>query len=163
MLNKKIAGQLNGQVGMEFYSAYLYLEMNNYFMERGLNGFAHWYEVQAKEECDHAMRIYRYLHDEGNRVTLQAIEAPKCDFGCDREALSQALRHEELVTESINGIIATAYELNDYRTLQFLDWFVAEQAEEESNARDLLTRLGLYGESSKGLYLLDHELGKRKS
>lgn len=163
MLNERIAGQLNGQIGMEFYSAYLYLEMNNYFLERGLNGFAHWYEVQAKEELDHAMRIYRYLHDEGNAVELRSIDCPKRNFSSDREVLCQALQHEEKVTESINSIIATAYEIQDYRTLQFLDWFVAEQAEEETNARDMMTRLVLYGETTKGLYLLDHELGKRKS
>ena len=162
MLDEKIAGQLNDQIKKEFYSAYLYLEMNNYFLERCLNGFAHWYEVQAREECDHAMKIYRYLHDEGNAVKLQPIEAPAVVFATDMDVLCQALAHEEYVTESINAIVALAYEQQDYRTLQFLDWFVAEQAEEEVNARDMVNRLSLYGESSKGLYLLDHELGKRK-
>lgn len=162
MLNKKVAGLLNDQINKEFYSAYLYLEMDNYFRSRGLGGFAHWFQVQAQEECSHARKIFHYLHDEEELVRLQPIAAPDAHFSSDMDVLRKALAHEEYVTESINAIVAAAFELQDYRTLQFLDWFVAEQAEEESNARELITKLCLYGEDAKGLYLLDHELGKRK-
>ena len=162
MLNKTVAGLLNDQINKEFYSAYLYLEMNNYFLERGLDGFAHWYEIQAHEECEHGMKIYRYLHDEECEVSLQSIARPDVQFSCDMDVLRQALAHEESVTESINNIAAVAFEENDYRTMQFLDWFIAEQAEEEVNAREMITKLILYGEEAQGLYLLDHELAKRK-
>lgn len=162
MLNKKVAGLLNDQINKEFYSAYLYLEMDNYFRNRGLDGFAHWYHVQAREECTHAMRIFHYLHAEEEPVELQPIARPDEHFNSDMDVLRKALSHEEHVTESINLIAATAFELHDYRTMQFLDWFVAEQAEEEVNARDMINKLCLYGEDAKGLYLLNHELGKRQ-
>lgn len=161
MLDKKVAGLLNDQINKEFFSAYLYLEMNNYFQKRGLDGFAHWYQVQAKEECDHAMKIYQYLHDENACVHLQDISAPKESFSCDMDVLLKGLAHEEYVTQSINNIVATAEELHDYRTMQFLDWFVAEQAEEEVNAHDLIDKYNLFVKESKELYLLDNELGKR--
>lgn len=162
MLNKKIAGLLNDQINKELFSAYLYLEMDNYFRNRGLDGFAHWYHVQAKEECGHALKIYQYLHDEEELVHLQPIAAPDEHFSCDMDVLRKALAHEEYVSESINTIAATAFELHDYRTMQFLDWFVAEQAEEEVNAREMINKLCLYGEDAKGLYLLNHELSKRQ-
>lgn len=161
MLDKKVAGLLNDQINKEYYSAYLYLEMNNYFLSRGLDGFAHWYKVQSREECEHAMKIYQYLHDEECEVTLQTIACPDTHFSCDMDVLRQALAHEEYVTESINNIINVASDERDYRTMQFLDWFVAEQAEEELNARNMITQLCLYGEDAKGLYLLNHELSKR--
>ena len=161
MLDKNVAGLLNDQINKEFYSAYLYLEMANYFENRGLEGFAHWYEVQAKEECEHGMKIRNYLLDEEECVQLQTINAPKEDFCCDMDVLRKALAHEEYVTESINKIASVAFELHDYRTMQFLDWFIEEQAEEEVNARDMITKLSLYGEDAKGLYLLNHEQGKR--
>lgn len=161
MLDKKVAGLLNDQINKEFFSAYLYLEMDNYFRKRGLDGFAHWYQVQAREECDHAMKIYQYLQDEEEMVELKAIEAPREQFTCDMDVLRKALAHEEYVTESINNIVSTAFDLHDYRTMQFLDWFVEEQTEEEVNARDMINKLCLYGEDAKGLYLLNHELSKR--
>lgn len=162
MLDKKVTGLLNDQINKEFFSAYLYLEMDNYFRNRGLDGFAHWYYVQAQEECTHAMKIFQYLHDEEEKVQLQPIAKPNEHFTSDMDVLRKALAHEEYVTESINVIAAIAFELQDYRTLQFLDWFVAEQAEEEVNARDMINKLSLYGEESKGLYLLNHELSKRQ-
>lgn len=162
MLDKKVTGLLNDQINKEFFSAYLYLEMDNYFRNRGLDGFAHWYYVQAQEECTHAMKIFQYLHDEEEKVQLQPIAKPNEHFTSDMDVLRKALTHEEYVTESINVIAAIAFELQDYRTLQFLDWFVAEQAEEEVNARDMINKLSLYGEESKGLYLLNHELSKRQ-
>ena len=162
MLTQKVIGLLNAQINKEYNSAYLYLEMNNYFKHQGLDGFAHWYLIQSKEECEHAMKIYNYLHSEDCTVSLHPITKPETHFNSIMDVVLQALAHEEYVTESINAINAAAFEANDYRTMQFLDWFVAEQAEEETNARDMITKLKLYGDDAKGLYLLNHELSKRQ-
>lgn len=162
MLNKKIADLLNDQINLEFYSAYLYLEMNNYYADRGLDGFAHWYKVQAHEETEHAMKIYQYLQDEGHRVDLKTIARPEVHFKCDVDVQHQALEHEQLVTRSIDNIVNEAFDEGDYRTMQFLDWFVAEQAEEEVNARDMITKMNLYGSDGLSLYLLNNELHQRE-
>lgn len=161
-MNKKIADLLNDQVNMEFYSAYLYLEMTNYFNGRGLEGFAHWYRVQAHEECEHALKIVDYLHEEDVAVHLAPIAKPEARFSCDMDVANDALKHEMAVTRSIHNIYELATDQHDYRTLRFLDWFVTEQAEEEKNARDMVCNIRLFGNNGEALYLLNRDLGKRE-
>ena len=122
MLNKKVSDLLNEQINKELYSGYLYLDMNNYFDKRGLAGFANWYMIQAMEERDHAMLIYKYMQ---------------------------------------NNDYDAAYKVKDFRTMQFLDWFVKEQGEEETNARDMITKMELFGSDPKSLYMLNQELAAR--
>lgn len=161
MLNKKVSSLINEQINAEFYSAYLYLDMSNYFEQRGLNGFANWYKIQAQEERDHAMLFYQYLQNNNDIVTLKAIAKPDKVFKKDIDVLKCGLEHEELVTSLINNIYAAAQKINDFRTMQVLDWFVKEQGEEETNANDLITKYGLFGEDPKGLYMLNQELAGR--
>lgn len=162
MIDKKISEMLNDQFAREFYSAYLYLDFNNYFLLRGLDGFAKWFHVQSREELDHGMMIYDYLHTEDESVMLPAIESPVCTAQCDLDILRMALKHERYITASIHAIYSEACRQQDYRTRQFLDWFVREQAEEESEAGDLITRYQLFASDGKGLYQLDKELGHRR-
>ena len=160
-MNEKVHALLNEQINKEFYSAYLYLDFSNYFKARGLDGFANWYKVQAEEERDHAMLFYTYLQNESQPVTLEAIAKPDKEIKVDMDVLLAGLAHEKLVTESINNIYAAAYEARDFRTMQFLDWFVKEQGEEETNANDLITKMELFGSDPRGLYLLNQELAAR--
>ena len=122
MLDKKIAKLINEQVNKELYSAYLYLDFANYYADEGLDGFAHWYEIQAQEERDHAMMMRRYLIDNGVRVTFEAIEKPDKTFSSAIEPLNAGLEHERYVTSLIDNIYALAFELKDFKTMQFLDW-----------------------------------------
>ncbi len=161
MLNAKVHELLNGQINKEFYSAYLYLEFSNYFKANGLDGFANWYMIQAQEERDHAMLFYQYLQNNNAEVTLEAIDKPKTGFGSSLEVLNAGLEHEIYVTSLINDIYAAAYEVKDFRTMQFLDWFVKEQGEEETNATDLITKMELFGSDPKSLYMLNQELSAR--
>ena len=160
-MNEKVRELLNQQINKEFYSAYLYLDFSNYFEDRGLDGFANWYMIQAQEERDHAMLFYTYLQNENQKVTLEAIDKPDKIFSCDMDVLKAGLEHEEYVTSLINDIYAAAYEVRDFRTIQFLDWFVKEQGEEETNANDLITKMELFGSDPKSLYMLNQELGAR--
>lgn len=160
-MDAKVAELLNEQINKEFYSAYLYLDFANYFERRGLQGFAHWYEVQAQEERDHAMLMYRFLLNNGQRVTFEAIASPDKKLFADIDVLNEGLEHERYVTSLINEIYAEAYSSRDFRTMQFLDWFVKEQGEEEKNAADLITKMELFGSDAKGLYMLDNELKAR--
>ena len=161
MLNKKVHDLLNQQINKEFYSAYLYLDFSNYFKRVGLDGFANWYMIQAEEERDHAMLFYQYLQNENVEVTLEAIAKPVKVFDCHMDVLKAGLEHEEYVTSLINDIYAAAYDVRDFRTMQFLDWFVKEQGEEETNANDLITKMGLFGSDPKSLYMLNQELAAR--
>ncbi len=158
MLDKKVAQLISAQVNKEFYSAYLYLEFANYFEDAGLDGFANWYNIQAQEERDHAMLMRTYLFNNGERVTLEAIDKPDADIKEPMDVLQAGLKHEFYVTSLINGIYDAAKAASDYRTMQFLDWFVKEQGEEEKNAEDLIKKYKLYGSDPKGLYALNQEL-----
>ena len=161
MLDKKVSKLLNEQINNEFYSAYLYLDFANYFEAKGLDGFANWYMIQAQEERDHAMLFYTYLQNENMPVTLDAIAKPDKTFTCHMDVLKAGLEHEEYVTSLINDIYAAAYEVKDFRTMQFLDWFVKEQGEEETNANDMISKMELFGSDPKSLYMLNQELAAR--
>ena len=160
-MDQKVSSLLNDQINKELYSAYLYLDMANFYASKGLDGFANWYEIQAREEQDHAMLIYKYLHNNSQTVTLGAIAKPDKEFSELIDPLKAGLEHEEYVTSLINAIYAAAQEVHDYRTVQFLDWFVKEQGEEEKNSADLITKLELFGSDPKGLYMLNSELAAR--
>lgn len=160
-MDKKVAKLLNEQINKELYSAYLYLDMANFYDEKGLDGFANWYEIQAQEERDHAMLFYKYLHNNDEKVTLGAIAKPDKTFKTTMDPLKAGLEHEKYVTELINTIYAAAVKVNDFRTIQFLDWFVKEQGEEEKNAADMITKMELFGSDAKGLYMLNSELAAR--
>lgn len=162
MLNDHIAKKLNEQIKNELYSAYLYLDIANYYSEQGLEGFENWFYIQAQEERDHAMLIRTYLLNNGEKVTLHPIESPKesyADFGAP---LKRALEHEKLVTGMIHNIFEAAMLAKDFRTTGVLGWFIQEQGEEEKSACDLITRYELFGKDSKaGLYALDQEMKAR--
>ena len=106
MLNEKVSQLLNDQVNKEFYSAYLYLQFSNFYVEQGLAGFANWYKVQAQEERDHAMLFLTYLQNNGECPKLSAIEAPDKVYESFRDPLAASLAHEEYVTSLINAIYA---------------------------------------------------------
>ncbi len=160
-MDAKVAELMNDQITKEFYSAYLYLDMANYFDDQGLDGFANWYEIQAKEEEDHAMLFYRYMHNNNEPVTLAAIDKPDKVFNTLMDPLQAGLTHEKYVTSLINDIYAAAVAVNDFRCMQFLDWFIKEQGEEEKNAQDMITKMELYGSDAKSLYMINSELLSR--
>ena len=160
-MNEKIAFLLNQQINKEFYSAYLYLDMSNYYDDLDLDGFANYYLIQAQEERDHAMLFLKYMQEVGLKVTLEAIDKPDKVFESHMDVLKAGLQHEEYVTSLINDIYGAAYDVRDFRTMQFLDWFVKEQGEEETNANDMITKMELFGSDPKSLYMLNQELAAR--
>ena len=161
MLDRKVVELLNQQVNKEFYSAYLYLDFSNYFYDKELNGFGNWYRIQAQEERDHAMLFLQYLQNNGERVTLDAIAKPDVELTGDLAVLKAGLNHEMYVTNLIHTIYEAAYSVKDFRTMQFLDWFVKEQGEEENNADSLIKKFELYGNDPRSLYMLDSEMAAR--
>ena len=161
MLDKKVSQLLNEQIVKEFYSAYLYLDFSVFYEAEGLDGFANWYMIQAQEERDHAMLFLKYLQENGEKVSLDVIGKPDKELKSLMDPLKAGLEHERYVTSLINDIYAAAYDVKDFRTMQFLDWFVKEQMEEEKNADDMIKKMELFGNDSKGLYSLDSEYAAR--
>lgn len=161
MLNEKVRALLNDQINKELYSAYLYLDFSIYYDRQGLDGFANWYKIQAQEERDHAMLILEYLQNNSEKVELLPVAKPDKEPKSLMDPLKMSLEHEQYVTALINNIYGEAYALKDFRTMQFLDWFVKEQLEEEKNSEDMITKMELFGNDSKGLYMLDTEYAAR--
>ena len=160
-MNKQVASLINEQINKELYSAYLYLDIANYYADAGLNGFENWFYVQAQEERDHAMLFRTYMLNNDESIILTAIEAPGQTYADYMAPLKLTLQHEQIVTASIDNIYSVAYQEKDFRAMQFLDWFLKEQGEEEKNSTDLIRKYELFGSDSKGLYLLDQELATR--
>ena len=160
-MNDKIAFLLNQQINKEFYSAYLYLDMSNFYDEQDLDGYANYYMIQAQEERDHALLFMKYMQNNGLKITLDAIEKPDKTYETILDPLVAAAEHERYVTALINDIYHECHEARDYRTMKFLDWFVDEQMEEEDNADTMVSRYKLFGQDPRGLYLLDQEYAAR--
>ena len=160
-MNNKIAELLNDQINKEFYSAYLYMDMANYYDELDLDGYANYYMIQAQEERDHALLFMKYMQINGLKVTLKAIDKPDKMFNSVLDPLEIAAEHERYVTALINNIYHEAQLDKDYRAMKFLDWFVDEQMEEEDSADKMISRYKLFGSDPKGLYLLDQEYAAR--
>jgi len=161
MLDKKVSQLINEQINKELYSAYLYLDFSIFYEQQGLDGFANWYMVQAQEERDHAILMLKYLQLNGEKVTLSAVEKPDKELNELIDPLKFGFEHEQYVTSLINDIYAAAYDAKDFRSMQFLDWFVKEQLEEEKSADDMIKKMQLFGNDSKGLYSLDAEYAAR--
>lgn len=161
MLDKKVTELLNDQINKELYSAYLYLDFSIYYQEQGLDGFANWYKIQAQEERDHAMLFLEYMQNNGEHITLSQVDKPDKECKTLKDPLDFALEHERYVTSLINDIYAAAHDVKDYRTMQFLDWFVKEQGEEEKNVEDMVKKFELFGTDPKSLYMLDNEMASR--
>ncbi len=152
---------INDQINKELYSAYLYLSFADFYEEADLKGFANWYEIQAQEERDHALILRKYLHETGQKVVLEPIAEPDKKPTNLLDPLEFSLTHEQYVTSLINDIYSAAADVNDYRTMKFLDWFIEEQQEEEDNASTAVARMKLFGSDAKALYDLDQENAAR--
>lgn len=161
MLDNRVIELLNDQINKELYSAYLYLDIANYYIDHDLDGFGNWYNIQAQEERDHALLFVQYLQNNSIPIHLKAIDKPDAVFETPLDPLLKGAEHERYVTELIHTIYDAAYSVKDFRTMQFLDWFVKEQGEEETNADSLVNKFKLFGDDPKSLYLLDQELKAR--
>lgn len=161
MLNPKIQDAINAQINAELWSAYLYLSMGLHFESEGLPGIANWFKIQFREEQDHATIFMNYMAQRGGKVTLRAIDEVPTSWASPLEAFKATLEHEEKVTAMIHDIYALAKAENDFATCDRLNWFVAEQVEEEDTARELIDKFTLIGDNGMGLYMLSQELAAR--
>ena len=161
MLDKKLEAAFNDQINKELYSEYLYLGMKAIFADMNLPGFVNWFDVQVQEEHAHAMGMFDYLNERGGEIKLEAIDRPIVEGSNPLEIFEQVLRHEEFVTSRINALYDVAEETKDRAAMQFLDWYLTEQVEEEASVGGVLATLKLIGDDKKALLLLDKDLATR--
>ena len=139
-MSKKLMNALNDQYNFEMLSGYYYLAMASYCESENMKGMSHFLVEQAKEEYEHAMKFYDFINDMDGRVILQEIPEPKNDYSSFLEVFETALAHEKIVTGKIHNLLELAEEEKNYPTIQFLQWFVEEQLEEENSMKDIIFR-----------------------
>ena len=161
MLDAKMEVALNQQVNAELWSAYLYLSMSYDMDNKGYEGMAAWFALQAKEEFEHATRFMKFIGEMDKKVALMPIEEVRQAWNSPKDAFEDTLMHEKIVTGKIHKLMDMAIELKDYATQNMLKWFVDEQVEEEDTARKILEKLKKIENSPAGLYALDKQLGER--
>ena len=161
MISNTMNEILNEQINKEFYSGYLYLSMSAHLKELGLCGFASWTKIQAKEEVEHGLKIFDYLIDCDSFVTLKQIKTPEFQFEGIISIFNHIYEHEKSITNAIMNIAKKAEEEGDRITLNFVDWFIAEQVEEEQAVKNIIKRLELFGDDKVALFMMDMELAKR--
>lgn len=161
MISKKLEKAINEQINKELYSEYLYISMQAWFANQNLDGMATWMDAQGKEERFHAMKFFNYLIERGGKVALKPIDGPQVDFDNPLKAFTQAYKHEQLVTKSINDLMDLAIKENDHAAKSFLQWFVDEQVEEEASVDKIVAQLKMVGDNGHGIMMIDRELGQR--
>ncbi|MCC6932260.1 MAG: ferritin [Deltaproteobacteria bacterium] len=160
MLNENMQKQFNDQLAIEFHSFYIYLGMSAWASSQSLHGMASWLSVQAKEELSHAMKIYNYILERDGEIQLKDLKRPEQNFSDPKALFAKVLEHEQFVTSSIYSLAASAQKENDFASSVFLQWFITEQVEEESNVRSVVEMLNRV-ETQQGLLYLDGKLVKR--
>jgi ferritin len=162
-MDKEIEQALNEQVKEELNAEHHYLAMSAYFDSRSLEGMAAWMLAQAREEHDHAMRIFTFILDRGGKVTLQGVDAPEGAYDSPLSAFQRALENERKVTGQINDLYELASGKRDHATRVMLEWFISEQVEEENTVQTIVDQLEMVGSDSAALLMLDQRLGERGS
>ena len=162
MIGEKINEILNEQINKEFYSGYLYLSMSAHMKEIGLNGFASWLRHQSREEVEHGLKIFDHLIDRNSFVTLKQIRMPDFEYNGILSVFNIIYEHEQCITRSIMSVAKLAEEECDRTTINFVDWFIEEQIDEEEAVKNIIKRLELFGDNKVALFLMDKELGERK-
>jgi ferritin len=150
--------KLNEQINLEFFSSNLYLQMSAWCEDKGFEGAAEFLRVHAAEEMEHMQRLFTYVSETGALPILGAIEAPKHDFTSLGDVFRETYEHECMITERINKLAHVAFESQDYSTFNFLQWYVAEQHEEEKLFKGILDKLELVGENGQALFFIDKDL-----
>ncbi len=161
MLSKKIENAINNQINAEIYSSYLYYSMAAYFETQSLKGFSHWMRVQALEELTHVQKFISFIHDRGGNVIFGAIDAPPASWDSPLAALLATYDHEVKVTGLINKLMDIALDERDHASVNFFQWFVAEQVEEEASVDEVVQKLKLVDKSEGGLFMVDREVDAR--
>ncbi len=160
MIAKKMISALNQQIALEGYASYLYLSMSSWCDREGLEGCKKFMRRQSEEERAHMLRIFDYLSEMDAHALTPAIAQPPHEFESVQQMFAQVYAHEQKVTASIHDLITTAYEEKDHSTLNFLQWYVEEQREEEALMRAILDKIRLIGNGPQSLYYIDKEIEK---
>jgi len=158
MLSKELEAALNEQVALEAYASYSYLAMGSWMENEGFEGTAKFLYAQSDEERMHMLKLFHYINEVGGFAISPSVNAPTIEFGSFQEVFERVLAQEKKVTAAINTLMDIANKQADHTTANFLQWYVAEQREEEAQFNSILAKLKIIGKDGSGLYLIDRDL-----
>jgi len=156
MLTKKIEDLCNRQIEREGYSSNLYLAMASWAETKGMSGIAEWLYAQAEEERAHMLKFFRYVNERNGTAIVPEFKKPPVKYKGIPELFDEVLKHEKFISTSINEVLEAAIAEKDYATVNWIQWFVDEQVEEESSAQMIIDKIKLAGEH--GIYFLDRDI-----
>lgn len=157
MLTKEMTQKLNEQLNLEFYSSNLYLQMSAWCDDQNFSTFARFLRDHAKEEMNHMQRLFDYVQDCGSLAIIGKIDAPDTEFKSLSDVFNKAYSHEINISKAINSLVDYALTNKDYSSFQFLQWYVAEQHEEEKLFKTIVDKLGLVGDNKRDLFFMDKD------
>jgi len=163
MLNKKIEKALNNQLKMEAEASNYYLSIASWAETIGMNGIAEFFFQQSEEERIHMLRLVRFINERGGKSIIPATEKPEDNFKSITNVFNVFLEHELAVTKMVNNVVDLCHKERDYPTLNFMQWYVSEQIEEEALVRTIIDKLKMIGEEKSGLYMFDRDLNTIKN
>jgi ferritin len=158
MLSKEIEKALNAQITVEAESSQVYLSMASWAETQGFEGVAAFMFAHSDEERMHMLKLIKFVNERGGHAKISTLKAPPVSFGSFKEMFQNLFDHEVMVSASINDLVHITLEQRDYATHNFLQWYVAEQIEEEALARNILDKINLIGDDKGGLYLFDNDV-----
>ncbi|TBN03936.1 ferritin [Hyunsoonleella flava] len=158
MLSKTIEESLNKQIRVEAESSQIYLAMACWAEVKGLEGVANFMYAQSDEEREHMLKLVKFVNERGGHAKISQLNEPNVTFKSFKEMFEKLFEHEVFVSQSINELVHISLEEKDYATHNFLQWYVAEQIEEEAVARTILDKINMIGDDKGGLYLFDRDI-----
>lgn len=160
MLSAKMVKALNHQIAEEAYASHYYLAMASWCDKSGLRGSAKFLYAHGEQERQHMLKLFHYVNDAGGHAVIQAVKEPPAKFKSISDVFNLMLEHERFVTKAINNLVDICLEEKDYSTFNFLQWYVAEQHEEERLLNSILDLIRIAGVEGRGLFLIDKEIEK---
>jgi len=162
MLNKKVEKALNEQIRIEAESSQAYLAMASWAEIQGYQGTAAFLYLHSDEERLHMLKLIRFVNDRGGKAIIPKLEQPAREYKSLRHIFTALHDHEVGVTADINNVVDICLSEKDYTTHNFMQWYVSEQIEEETLARNILDKMKLVGTDNSALYLFDRDLASMK-
>lgn len=160
MLSKNMVKRLNEHITLEFYSSNMYLQMSAWADLKGLEGCHAFLRAHAQEEMGHMHKLFNYINETGAMAIIGEIKAPSCEYDSVGELFQKAYEHECFITGEINQLVAAALKEQDFSTFNFLQWYVAEQHEEEYLFQQILDKIKIIGEKGSGVFFIDRAVAE---
>jgi len=159
VLKQELNKQMNEQMMLEFESANLYKSMSAWCTSKGYSGAARFLNQHANEEMQHMEKLFTYINQTGAQAIIATMQAPKNEFNSLRDLFEQTYKHEQFITKKIFELAELSLEVKDFSTFSFLQWYTAEQHEEEALFKGIIEKFDIIGSEGRGLFMIDREIG----